>query len=147
MPTVDLLLIEDNPGDIELVREAFGGSSLKYRITAHTRGEAALAHLADCVAKPDQFHFPDLVILDLNLPGLSGREILTAIRENPRTATLPVVIMTSSRAQTDIEACYALRANCYVPKPLDFDEFMGVIQKIEDFWFKTALRPPKPAIG
>ncbi len=145
MPTTfDLLIVEDNPGDIDLIREALSESSFSYRIAAHTSGETALAYLKDCVQSPESQSFPDLAILDLNLPGLSGREVLEEIRRNSRTANLPVVIMTSSRAPKDIDESYQLHANCYVAKPLDFEEFMGTIRQIEQFWFQTVLRPLKP---
>jgi len=144
MQTIDLLIVEDNPGDVDLIREALSESSFSYRIAAYTNGESAIAFLRESAECPESKPFPDLAILDLNLPGLSGREVLAAIRREPRTACLPVVIMTSSCSPKDIEESYRLHANCYVNKPLDFEDFMRTIRHIEQFWFQTALRPPKP---
>jgi CheY-like chemotaxis protein len=135
---IKILIVEDNPGDVELAREALRSSKLANELIVASDGTAALAELERGVRENA---LPDLVFLDLNLPGLSGTEVLQAIKNSPDTARLPVVILTSSRAESDILRSYNLHANCYVTKPIDFGQFIEVVQTIEDFWFTVAKLP------
>ena len=136
---VHILLIEDNLGDIELTREALRISKIANRLTVVQNGRSALDML-EAAEKEDQL--PDLVLLDLNLPGISGSEVLSRIKGTPGWARIPIVILTSSQAEADIVKSYELHANCYVTKPLDFSQFIHVVRSIEDFWF-TLVRLPR----
>lgn len=135
-----ILLVEDNLGDARLVREAL--------IEVGT--DAALQHVPDGVEalsflRREGAHLaaprPDLILLDLNLPRLSGREVLAQIKSDAALRRIPVVVLTSSQSDDDILSVYELSANCYVPKPADLDHFLAVIRTIEHFWFRTARLP------
>jgi two-component system response regulator len=134
-PAVPLhvLVVEDDPGDVLLIVEAFAASTLHTRLSVVGDGSAALASLhAEDVC-------PDIVLLDLNLPGLSGREVLAAVKADPRLCTIPVVVFTTSAAAEDIAECYRSHANAYVTKPVDFDEFKQVIDSIDHFFAETVV--------
>lgn len=133
---IDILVVEDNPGDERLLREALlkGNSCLRIRIARS--GTEAVDYLFK-KEKPQ----PRLVLLDLNLPGKSGREVLTEIRSAPSMASLPVLVFTTSCAADDISGCYKLGANAYIAKPSDGAEYFSTIKIIEDFWFKVAQLP------
>lgn len=136
---VRILLIEDNPGDIELTREALRVSKITNQLDVVQDGKSALERLdADEAAN----NLPDLILLDLNLPGLSGTEVLSRIKGRTGWSRIPIVILTSSQAETDIVRSYDLHANCYVTKPIDFTQFIHVVRTIEDFWF-TLVRLPR----
>ncbi|MDB5687457.1 MAG: response regulator receiver protein [Rhizorhabdus sp.] len=138
--SVDILLIEDNPGDALLVRESMRDAKLDNRLHHVSDGDEALRFLR----RTDEHHAaprPDLILLDLNLPGMSGREVLSAIKNDPDFGVIPVVIMTSSSAESDIVESYELHANCYVTKPLDLDQFMHVVQSVEMFWLTIVKLP------
>jgi len=135
---VRILIVEDNLGDVELAKEALLTSKLANELSVFYDGRSALAEL-DRLNKAGSL--PDLIFLDLNLPGMSGTEVLAAIKGTPGLSRVPVVILTSSQAERDIAKSYDLHANCYVTKPLDFTQFIEVVQSIEDFWF-TVVRLP-----
>ena len=139
---IEVLLVDDSPADVRLTLEAL--SEAKIRNTVHVvyDGESALEFLR----KPGQRR-PDLILLDLNLPGLDGREVLAEIKGDPELAIIPVVILTTSRAEEDIVRTYRLHANCYVTKPVDLNQFIRVVQSIEDFWFTVVRLPPNGAGG
>ena len=144
MPTkpLEILLIEDNKGDIGLVTEFFSNEKVIINIHIAEDGEEALRFLYD----KDKFlgsKLPDLIILDLNLPKKDGREVLKEIKENIDLKAIPVIILTTSSAEKDICRVYDLQANAYIVKPIYFDEFMAAIKSITDFWFKTVTLPPK----
>ncbi len=136
---VRILLVEDNPGDIELTREALRVSKITNQLAVVQDGKTALEYLE---AREAQSELPDLILLDLNLPGMSGTEVLAYIKNQPGMSRIPIVILTSSQAETDIVRSYDLHANCYVTKPIDFTQFIHVVRTIEDFWF-TLVRLPR----
>lgn len=140
---LQILLVEDNPGDVMLVREAMLDNKIGNELHHVADGRSALDFLAR-KAPYESAPRPDLVLLDLNLPLLDGREVLSAIKSKPEWCEIPVVVMTSSQAEADIVASYKLKANCYVTKPLDLDQFMHVVHSIENFWF-TIVRLPTQA--
>ena len=139
---LEILLVEDNPGDVLLTREALREAKVLNRVTVTSNGEEALA-----VLRREGDHAgsvrPDLVLLDLNLPRLSGLEVLTAIRTDPALASLPVVMLTSSAAERDVGDSYALGVNCYVTKPVDLEQFLHVVRSVEQFWFSIVTLPSR----
>lgn len=137
---IDILLVEDNPGDVELVREALSESTRRHTLSVVRDGVQALKYLRRQEPYANR-PLPDLVLLDLNLPRKSGREVLEEIKTSPDLQWLPVVVLTSSKAEEDILKSYSLHANCYVTKPVDFEQFMGVVKAIEDFWLTTVKLP------
>jgi len=133
---VEILLVEDNPGDVRLTQEALREGKLNNRIHVAVDGVEAMEFLR----REGRFHDvprPDLVLLDLNMPRKDGREVLAEIKSDPDLRRIPVVILTTSSAETDILKSYDLHANCYISKPVDIDQFITVIQSIEDFWFSV----------
>ncbi len=139
---VNILLIEDNPGDVRLTQEAFRESKLNVKLDFVMDGEEALKYLRK---KQPYAHCksPDIILLDLNLPRWDGKELLRVIKSDQNLAYIPVVVLTTSVAEKDVLESYRLHANCYLNKPVDFDQFFSVIQKIEDFWLNTAILPIK----
>lgn len=138
---VEILLVEDNPGDVRLTREALRESKLRTNLHVASDGVEALAFLRRAgryAAAPR----PDLILLDLNLPRKDGREVLAEIKADEDLRTIPVVILTTSRAEADIVRTYNLHANAYVTKPVDLDQFITVVQSIESFWFEIVTLPP-----
>jgi chemotaxis family two-component system response regulator Rcp1 len=136
----EILLIEDNPGDVELIREALQSGKVLNHISLAVDGEDAMAFLnreSRYAAAPR----PDLIMLDLNLPKKNGFEVLKEIRGNPRLSRVPVIILTSSQADRDILKSYDLHANCFVSKPVDVDEFLSVVRSTGEFWL-TLVRLP-----
>lgn len=140
--TIDILMVEDDPGDVRLTREALKGSKLLHSLNVVEDGVAALDYLRK--ASPYEHAIrPDLVLLDLNLPKKDGREVLAAMKQDPALRTIPVVILTTSQAEEDVLRAYNLNANCYVTKPVDFDQFMRIVRTIEEFWLNVVTLPPK----
>ncbi len=139
---LQILLVEDNPGDVMLMQEAIKDYKLANQLIVVSDGEAALAYVRNEPPYEDAPR-PDLVLLDLNLPLLDGRAVLEAIKNDDRTSTIPVVIMTSSDSEIDILRSYQLRANCYVTKPMGFDQFVEVVRSIESFWLTIVHLPPR----
>jgi chemotaxis family two-component system response regulator Rcp1 len=140
---VEILLVEDNPGDVRLMQEAFREGKLSNHLSVVGDGEQAIAFLK----REDHFAAaprPDLIILDLNLPKKDGRQVLEEIKADDSLKRIPVVIMSSSKAEQDIIRSYDLHANCYIVKPGDLEELLGVVKSIGDFWF-TIVRLPPPA--
>ena len=137
---VEILLVEDNPGDARLAKEALRESSIKNNLYMVDDGEKAL----DFLYKRGNFKsapHPDLVLLDLNLPRISGHQILAIIKAEDTLRKIPVVVLTMSSSQKDIEESYNLNANCYVTKPLDLNEFIEVFERIQNFWLRTVKLP------
>lgn len=138
---IDILLVEDNPGDAELAREALAKSKLKNSLHWVEDGEAALEFLYKKGIHSNAPR-PDLILLDLNLPRKDGTEVLAEIKENETLQLIPVVILTTSQAEEDIFKTYKLHANCYITKPIDFEQFIKVVRSIEDFWLSIVKLPP-----
>jgi len=138
---LEILLVEDNPGDVDLTKAALRRCKVANHVAVASDGEEAMSILLR-----EGPHFdaprPDLVFLDLNLPKKGGAEVLKEIKEHPTLRRIPVVIMTSSKAEEDVVRTYDLHANCYVTKPVDLDQFRTVVRSIEDFWF-TLVRLPR----
>ncbi len=137
---LNILLIEDNPGDVRLAQEAFKEGQLEVQLDVVMDGLEAINFLHK--EAPYQFsNRPDLILLDLNLPKKDGREVLGEIKGDPLLRSIPVVILTTSNAEQDVLHSYDLHVNCYINKPVDFDNFFEIIKKIEDFWLNTAILP------
>jgi CheY-like chemotaxis protein len=139
---VELLLVEDNPGDVELTRESLDEAKVRNRLSVVSDGVEALAFLRREGAYRDAPR-PDLVLLDLNLPRMDGREVLAEIKADPVLRTIPTVVLTTSEAERDILAAYRLHANAYIVKPVDLDQFLGVVRSIEGFWLAVVKLPPE----
>jgi chemotaxis family two-component system response regulator Rcp1 len=142
-PAIEILLVEDNPGDVRLTKEVLKEGRIHNRLNVANDGVEALDFLhrrgvyAD--AKPQ-----DLILLDLNLPRMNGQEVLTEIKNDPELKHIPVVVLTTSSAEEDVVCAYDLHANCYITKPVDLNQFVQVVQSIEDFWL-TIVRLPGDA--
>src|ERR1035438_5401706 len=137
----EILLIEDNPGDVELIHEALQFGRVMNRISVATDGEAALAFLNRGLGF-ENAPLPDLILLDLNLPKKNGFEVLKEVKEHPVVSRVPVVILTSSQADRDILKSYDLRANCFISKPVDVDEFLDTVRATGEFWLSIVKLPP-----
>jgi len=138
---IEILLVEDNPGDIELTREAFNDSKIRNNIHAVGDGEEALDFLYRRGAHADAVR-PDVILLDLNLPRKDGKEVLATVKNDPSLSKIPVVILTSSEAEKDIVKSYQLHANCYITKPVNIETFMEVVHSVEEFWLGVVKLPP-----
>jgi two-component system response regulator len=137
---IDILLVEDNPGDVRLTQEAFKDGKVRNKLYIVNDGLEAL----DFLHQRNKFKDvprPDLILLDLNLPKKDGREVLEEIKAEIELRRIPVVILTTSKADEDILRTYDLHANCYIPKPVDLDEFITVIRSIESFWLTVVKLP------
>ncbi len=137
---VEILLVEDNPGDVRLTIEALHESKVRNTLSVATDGVEALAFLRR-EGRYGGAPRPDLILLDLNLPKMDGREVLAAIKADQELRTIPVVILTTSHAEQDILKSYNLHANCYITKPVDLDQFITVVKSIEDFWLTIVTLP------
>lgn len=137
---IDILLVEDSPTDVLITQEAFGQARLLNKLHVVEDGVAALAFLRQqglYAAAPR----PDLILLDLNLPKKSGREVLAELKDDEDLKIIPVVVLTTSQAEEDVLKSYNLHANCYVAKPVDFTKFVEVVHSIEHFWFNVVTLP------
>ena len=136
-----MLLVEDNPGDVDLAREALADSKIHNQLLVVDDGVKAMEFLrreGPYTSAPR----PDLILLDLNLPRKDGREVLAEIKSDDNLKRIPVVILTSSKAEKDILQSYNLHANCYISKPIDLNQFMLVVKSIESFWLSMVVLPP-----
>lgn len=140
--TMHLLLIEDNPADVRLVREALAESGVRVELHWVPSGEEALGFLHKDAAFPCA-PTPDLVLLDLNLPGLSGHEVLARIKTDPALLSIPVVALTSSAALQDVRDAYRNHVNSYMVKPVDFDQFLVLVDTIRSYWLTATLLPTR----
>ena len=137
---IDILLVEDNAADVRLTEEVFSDSKVRNHLMVASNGEEALA----CLRRQGKFKAharPDLILLDLNLPLKDGREVLAEIKADPNLKRIPVVILTTSKAEEDILKTYNLHANCYITKPVDLEQFVTVVRYIEDFWLAIVKLP------
>ena len=137
---IDILLVEDNAADVRLTEEVFSDSKVRNRLVVASNGEEALA----CLRRQGKFKTsvrPGLILLDLNLPIKDGREVLAEIKADANLKRIPVVILTTSKAEEDILKTYNLHANCYITKPVDLEQFVTVVRYIEDFWLAIVKLP------
>jgi two-component system response regulator len=138
---VEILLVEDSPGDVRLTQEALKDSKLFNNLNVVPDGVEAMAFLR----RQEQYTNaprPDLILLDLNLPRMDGRQVLQEIKNDESLKRIPVVVLTTSSNETDIFITYNLHANCYISKPVDFTQFINVVKSIEHFWFSIVRLPP-----
>lgn len=140
--TIDILLVEDNPGDVRLTREALKDAKVLNEVYVTQDGVAAMQFLHKQGAFSNA-PMPDLILLDLNLPKKDGREVLAEIKQDPKLKHIPVVILTTSKADEDIVRTYNLHANAYITKPVDLNRFIEIIHTLEEFWFSIVKLPPK----
>jgi len=139
--SVEVLLVEDDPGDVLLTKEAFADNKVKNNLNIVSDGEEATAYLRRQGVYADAPR-PDLILLDLNLPRKDGREVLRDIKADPDLRSIPVIVLTTSEADEDILNSYDLHANAYVTKPVDFDSFIRIVRQIDDF-FVTVVKLPR----
>lgn len=139
MRELRILVIEDSASDVRLIKEALKDTPVPVHLAVAEDGVEGLKYLQDTQA--DAATRPDLVLLDLNLPRKNGREVLAEMKSTPGLKQIPVLVMTSSRADEDVSQAYALNANCYITKPGDLNEYIHVVRAIESFWFMTATLP------
>ena len=141
---IEILMVEDNPGDVILTQEAFEEARVRNRLHVVEDGVEALAFLR----REGRFAGtprPDLILLDLNLPRVGGLEVLETLKNDPELKTIPVVVLTTSRAEEDVLRSYRSHASCYVVKPVDLEKFIDVVRSLEGFWLAVVRLPPKPA--
>ena len=141
--TIEVLLVEDSPGDVRLTREAFRDADVSIRLHVASDGVDAMAFLR---RQDEHIHAPrpDLILLDLNLPRMDGREVLAQVKEDPSLKTIPTVILTTSEAEADIMKSYELQANAYLSKPVQLDAFESLVNSIKDFWLTRVKLPQRP---
>jgi len=139
---IEILLVEDNPGDVELTREALETAKVSNRLHVVEDGADAV----DFLFRRGKFSDapePDIILLDLNLPTKDGRQVLSEIKTDPNLAQIPIVVLTTSQADEDILRAYQLHANCYITKPIDFNQFLRIVAAIEEFWLSVVKLPSK----
>lgn len=139
---IGILLVEDNPGDVRLTQIALSEAKVRNDLVVAENGEGALAILHK---RGEHAHSPrpDLILLDLNLPGMDGRDLLANIKNDPDLKRIPVVILTTSKHEEDVFKSYDLHANAYITKPVDMDQFVHVVKSVEDFWLSIVTLPPE----
>jgi len=143
-----VLLVDDSPADVELACEASAGGKYGSKIHSEEDGEKALAYLRrPRLGEKDDAIRPDLIVLDLNLPGKNGRMVLEEIKRDPDLCTIPVIMFSTSQSNRDIVGCYKAGANCYVNKPVSLEDYFSAIWSIEQFWFGSALLPEEGTDG
>lgn len=141
-PPIEILLVEDNPADILLTEEAFEEAHFPHRLHLAQDGVEALAFLRR-EGEHAQVPRPDVILLDLNMPRMGGLELLDVLKVDPALRNIPVVVLTTSRAENDIWRSYNLHANAYIPKPVTISEFVDVIRSFENFWFSIVTLSPE----
>jgi chemotaxis family two-component system response regulator Rcp1 len=144
MLPIQVLLVEDNPADARLTREVLADSKLTLDVCEAKDGEEAIEALRKVGGTPGA-RLPDLILLDLNLPRMDGREVLAEIKSHAEWKSIPVVVLTSSKAEKDIVKSYQLHANCYITKPIDLAQMQEIVQNMKDFWFTVVRLPTENA--
>jgi two-component system, chemotaxis family, response regulator Rcp1 len=144
--SANVLLVEDSPGDVRLTQEAFRDANPSVQLHVATDGVEAMAFLKQEGARVGAPR-PDIILLDLNLPKMDGREVLACIKKDASLRMIPTVILTTSEAETDVARSYELQANCYLTKPVQLDVFENVVRSINDFWLTTVKLPPQSQIA
>jgi chemotaxis family two-component system response regulator Rcp1 len=142
MKPIEILLVEDNPGDVRLTIEGLKEAKVYNNLHVAQDGIEALRFLRQEGPHSDAPR-PDMILLDLNLPRKDGREVLAEIKADEALKRIPVIVLTTSQDEEDIFKTYDLHANCYITKPLDFEQFMHVVQSVEDFWLSVVTFPPE----
>lgn len=137
---IEVLLVEDNPADVRLTKEAFREGRIVNNLNVVHDGVEAVEYLTRRGPYKDAIR-PDLILLDLNLPRKSGREVLEEIKADPDLRRIPVMVLTTSKAEQDLQRAYSLHANCYITKPVDLDKFFDIVRSIEHFWFDIVTLP------
>lgn len=137
---VEILLVEDSPGDVKLTEEALHDADVPNKLHVARDGEEAMRFLRREGEFADRPR-PDLILLDLNMPRMDGREVLAAVKADAELRRIPIIILTTSQSEDDIAEAYNLSANCYVAKPVDLDEFLNVVRAIDDFWLTLVKLP------
>lgn len=132
-----ILIVEDSEDDFDATKRAFDKANLRNPIHHAISGEEALNYLK----KKDEHCCPGLILLDLNMPGIDGRQTLRLIKQDPEMKKIPVVVLTTSDDERDVQSCYDLGANTYIQKPVDFDGLIGAIKQLKEYWFEIALLP------
>lgn len=140
--SIEILMVEDNPGDVRLTQEALKEGKVMNHMNVVWDGVEAMAFLRK-EGKYADAPRPDLILLDLNLPKKDGREVLAEVKDENNLKNIPVVVLTTSEAEQDIIRSYNLHANCYIVKPVGLDQFMKIVESIEDFWLTVVKLPPK----
>ena len=140
---IEILLVEDNPGDVRLTVEALKEGRVRHNLRVAHDGVEALAFLRRQGQFADAAR-PDLILLDLNLPRMDGREVLAEVKSDPELKIIPIVVLTTSGAEQDILHSYQLQANCFITKPVDLEQFITVVRSIEDFWLTIVTLPSRP---
>ena len=140
---IEVLLVEDSPGDVRLTREAFKDAKVHINLHVASDGIEAMSFLR-CEGEFANVPRPDLILLDLNLPKKDGRQVLAELKESPALKCIPVVILTTSAAEADIQASYQHHANCYITKPVDLEGFLKVVRSIDSFWLSVVKLPGEP---
>ena len=140
MNEIHILLVEDNEGDIVLTKETFLDARIKNKVSIVRDGEEAINFLNNKVANEIEL-LPDLILLDINLPKIDGKEVLHYIKNNDLLKKIPVVILTTSSSETDMKAAYEYDANCFISKPVDFEKLFSVLRLIDDFWITIVKQP------
>jgi chemotaxis family two-component system response regulator Rcp1 len=139
---IEILMVEDNPGDVRLMQECFRDAGTPVRLHLAADGVEAMTFLSR-EGEHQNAPVPDLILLDLNLPKLDGREVLVRVKEDEQLKAIPIIILTTSDAQADIVKSYQLHANCYVNKPVQLDAFESLVQSISDFWLSHVKYPSR----
>jgi CheY-like chemotaxis protein len=142
---IEVLLVEDSPGDVRLTREAFKDAKVHINLHVAPDGAEAMDFL-NRKGKHSNVPRPDLILLDLNLPKKDGREVLEEIKQSPELKSIPVVVLTTSASEADILRSYRLHANCYITKPVGLDGFLKVVKSIDNFWLSVVKLPREPRL-
>jgi chemotaxis family two-component system response regulator Rcp1 len=138
---IEILLVEDNEGDVHLMQQALQKAKVRNRVHVVGDGMEAMTFLRRQAPHQDAPR-PDVILLDLNLPLMDGREVLQELKNDPALRTIPVVVMTTSSAEEDVIRSYSLAANCYVTKPVDLKQFLHVVESVGEFWLQVVRLPP-----
>ena len=138
-PTINVLLVEDNPNDVEITKRAMAKGRIKNRLTVARDGQEALDILT---AESDPTRLPGLILLDLNLPKVSGHDVLKAIRAHPVLHRIPVIVLTASNRKEDVKRAYDLGVNTFITKPVEFEDFLDVLASVQEYWTSVATLPP-----
>ncbi|KAB1934508.1 response regulator [Micromonospora sp. ALFpr18c] len=140
---VRILVVDDDPGDVLMIEEALADSDVDKIIDVVSDGEEAMEFLR-AEGRHEQARRPDVILLDLNMPRMDGRQVLGAVKQDEGLRTIPIVVLTTSNADTDIVGSYTLQANAYVTKPIDLDDFNDVVRRIDEFFGRVVVLPKRP---